>query len=198
MPVAGISSRTKISFARCRKAEVHSAQSTVHRIQPEFRKQKGERARLGRCFPRPRGKPGRTRTIQVFVSLSRATTAVCWTRLRVWRPAFRSATLQSRSDGDKLMARRLNPNSEKSCAQDAGREAGVLPNFEFPVKLGKNRLEQQRESKDRRGCGRIRAKPCGGSADFSPQRRCSAEIFRVPVTIVAGGRCCGVNAALRE
>ncbi len=41
----------------------------------------------------------------------------------------------------------------------------------------------------------VRAEPRRWSADFSPQRRCRAKHFRAPVTIVAGGRFCGVNAA---
>ena len=44
--------------------------------------------------------------------------------------------------------------------------------------------------------GRAR-EPRSGGADFSPQRRCSAEIFRKPATTIADGRFCGVNAALR-
>ena len=45
------------------------------------------------------------------------------------------------------------------------------------------------------GC--IRATPRHGSADFSPLRRCRAEIRRMPATRVAGKSFFSVNAALR-
>ena len=66
-------------------------------------------------------------------------------------------------------------------------------NWQFIRDKGYNKKYKQKGT-FRLCIGRIWAEPGRGSADFSPQRRCSAETFRTSVTMVASGRFYGVNA----